>query len=164
MCFVHIRAHTNLVAGGRRHTCIYHTLTVSLLLTQTLFEHVQTDRTYIDAHTLQGHSHHCRLQAWTLSALRQRDRKTEKEISGSSDVCFIYTPTSSSLSQSLSSFSPILSCKFSSLSAPLAVLRIDMQTFFPSLSALFPIRYAGCAFVHMALTALTCKLTHTTGF
>ncbi|KAJ4924625.1 hypothetical protein JOQ06_003577, partial [Pogonophryne albipinna] len=43
----------------------------------------------------------------TLGALRQRDRKTEKEISGPSDVCVIYTPTRSpplSLFLSSSSF------------------------------------------------------------
>lgn len=51
---------------GGRHTCTHHTLTVSLLLTQTHFGHVQTD----SADTLFGdtppphHTHtHCRRQA-----------------------------------------------------------------------------------------------------
>lgn len=43
--------HTNLVAdGGMCHTCTHHTLTVSLLLTQTHFEHVRTDSADTDAH------------------------------------------------------------------------------------------------------------------
>lgn len=48
--------HINLLAdGGRRHTCTHHTLTVSFLLTQTHFEHVQTDGADTDCmHTLSG--------------------------------------------------------------------------------------------------------------
>lgn len=54
---VHIRAHTKLVAdGGRLHTCTRHTFTVSLLLTQIHFEHVQADsaNTDVHMHTLSG--------------------------------------------------------------------------------------------------------------
>ncbi len=103
---VHIRARTNLVAdGGRLHTCTRHTLTVSPLLTQTHFEHVQTHSANTDAHmhALSGDTPHPpgRQQAGP-SVPRGRDRKTEKEISGPSDVCVIYNPTPCSLSLSLS--------------------------------------------------------------
>lgn len=57
MCCVHILAHTNLVADGRKqHTCAHHTLTVSFLLTQTHFESVQTGYAHTSVHrrTLSG--------------------------------------------------------------------------------------------------------------
>lgn len=99
VCCVHICTHTNLVADGRRrHTCTYHTLTVSFLLTQTRFDSVQTAGAHrrTHAHTLWGHHPHFSRQAGP-AVPRGRDCKTEKEISGRSDVYVIYTPTPSSL-------------------------------------------------------------------
>ncbi len=128
MLCTHPHTHTNLVAdGGRHHTCTHHTLTVSPLLTQTHFEHVQTDGadTDVHMHTLSGDTPpHCRRQAGPSVPRGRETERQRKEISGPSDVCVIYTPTPSSLSLSLSSssFSPVPSSKFSSLSAPLAVL------------------------------------------
>lgn len=50
-----------------------------------------------------------------------RETKRQRKISRPSDVCVIYTPTFSFFCL-WSSFSSVLSCKFSSLSASLAVL------------------------------------------
>lgn len=94
---VHIHAHTNLVAdGGRCHTCTHHTLTVSLVLTQTRFEHVQTDKyRRTQAHTLQWQPPTPPVDG-KLDPQVPEGRETEKEFSGPSDVCVIYTPTPSS--------------------------------------------------------------------
>lgn len=76
----------------------HHTLTVSFLLTQTRFDSVQTAGAHrrTHAHTLWGHHPHFSRQAGP-AVPRGRDCKTEKEISGRSDVYVIYTPTPSSL-------------------------------------------------------------------
>lgn len=152
---VHMCIHTNLVAdGGRYHMCTHHTLNVSFLLAQTHIEHcADTD---IHMHTLSGD---------TLPAVDSKldlqcpEAERPKEISGPSDVCVIYTLTPSFLCLSLSSFSPVPCCKFSSLSAPLALLWIHMQTFFPSLS-LSPWD-THWAFMHMAATS---KVAHSNLF
>lgn len=110
---VHICAHTDLVAdGGRHHTCTHHTLTVSFLLTQTQFEHVQTVHTH--AHTLQGHYHpptslplptvDSKLDPQCPEAKRQKDR--EKDQWAQWCVCYLHPNPQFFPSLSSSSFSP----------------------------------------------------------
>lgn len=105
VCCVHILAHTNLVADGRKHhTCAHHTLTVSFLLTQTCFEPVQTDcaHTSIHRHTLSGDTTPTlvgKLDPQCPEALTERHRKRSVDPM----MCVVYTPNShSSLSRSLS--------------------------------------------------------------
>lgn len=141
--------------GGatRAHTILSLSLPCLLKHTLSMCRPTAQTQTYTCTHSPVTPPPHCRRQAGP-SVPRGRETERQRKRSVDPVMCVLFTPQPPVLSLSSSSFSPVPSSKFSSLSAPLAVLWIHKQTFFPSLSAPLSVRHAGYTFVH---TAVTCK-------
>lgn len=154
---VHIHAHTNLVAdGGRCHTCTHHTLTVSLVLTQTRFEHVQTDKyRRTQAHTLQWQPPTPPVDD-KLDPQVPEGRETERQRKRSVDpvMCVWFTPQPPVLS-----FSLILLFPSSKLQ-----IQQSVRSTFSLLNAHVNIPPIFICFVlcptHGLCTPVTCEMTH----